>query len=241
MNKFFLIILISFFLIPVRSFAYVSDTLNIDSVRKVGANYLPPDFREKYDGQEFVYEQDLSPSIFEKFIQWLSRMLAKIFNFEATQRSFEIVEIIIKVLIFVAIGLMIFFIVRALMKNEGYWVFAKKTDALTIRTADFETNVLETNFDELIKNAIRDKNYNLAVRYYYLKSLKVLSEKSVINWDSEKTNSDYYFEISNEKLKEQFSYVSYIYNYCWYGEFDINQAAWEHAESTFQTFIKSVK
>lgn len=241
MNKFFLIILISLFLIPVRSFAYVSDTLNIDSVRKVGANYLPPDFRDKYSGNEFDYEQELNPSIFERFIQWLARMLAKIFNFEATQRSFEIVEIVIKVLIFVAIGLMIFFIVRALMKNEGYWVFARKSDSPALRTTDLETDVLETDFDELIKNAVREKNFNLAVRYYYLKSLKILSEKSIISWDAEKTNSDYYFEIQNENLKEQFNYVSYIYNYCWYGEFDLNSAAWEHAENTFLTFIKSVK
>jgi hypothetical protein len=219
----------------------VSDTLNIDSVRKVSANYLPPDFREKYDGNEFVYELELKPSIFQRFIQWLARMLAKIFNFEATQRSFDIVEIVIKVLIFVAIGLMIFFIVRALLKNEGYWVFAKKADAAAIRTSDVETNVLETDFDELIKNAVRDKNFNLAVRYYYLKSLKILSEKSIINWDAEKTNSDYYFEIQNEKLKDQFNYVSYIYNYCWYGEFDLNIANWEHAENTFLTFIKSIK
>ncbi|MDD3686404.1 MAG: hypothetical protein PHE56_06520 [Bacteroidales bacterium] len=241
MNKLFLIILVSFFLIPVRSVAYVSDTLNIDSVRKVSVNYLPPDFREKYSGDEFVYEQELKPSIFQRFIQWLARMLAKIFNFEATQRSFEIVEIVIKVLIFVAIGLMIFFIVRALMKNEGYWVFAKKPDSAAIKATDVETNVLETNFDELIKNAVRDKNFNLAVRYYYLKSLKILSEKSIISWDAEKTNSDYYFEIQNEKLKEQFNYVSYIYNYCWYGEFDLNSTAWEHAENTFLTFIKSIK
>lgn len=241
MNKLFLIILISFFLIPVRSFAYVSDTLNIDSVRKVGANYLPPDFREKYDGNEFVYEQSNSPGIFQRFVEWLVRTLAKIFDFEATQDGVELVQLILKLLMFVAIGLMIFFIVRSLMKNEGYWMFAKKPDSAAIKTTDVETNVLETNFDELIKNAVRDKNYNLAVRYYYLKSLKILSEKSIISWDAEKTNSDYYFEIQNEKLKQQFSYVSYIYNYCWYGEFDLNSAAWEHAENTFLTFIKSVK
>jgi hypothetical protein len=240
-NKIILIILVCLFLIPVRSIAYVSDTLNIDSVRKVEVNYLPPDFKESYSGQEFDYEQSYSTSIFERFVQWLLRVLSKIFKFEATQNGFKVVEIVIKVLIFVAIGLMIFFIVRAIMKNEGYWMFSKKADSLAIRTTDIDTDVLETDFDELIKNAVRDKNYNLAVRYYYLKSLKILSEKSIISWDTEKTNSDYYFEIQNEKLKEQFNYVSYIYNYCWYGEFDLNIAAWEHAENTFLTFIKSVK
>lgn len=241
MNKTLLFILISFSLIPVRAIAYVSDTLNIDSVSKVGVNYLPPDFRENYSGSEFNYEQIEGPGIFERFVMWLLRILGKIFDFEATQRSFEIAHIVIKVLVFVAIALMIFFIVRSIMRKEGYWMFAKKPDSPLIRTSDIETNLLETDFDELIKNAVREKNYNLAVRYYYLKSLRILSEKSIINWDPEKTNSDYYFEIQNEQLKEQFNYVSYIYNYCWYGEFDINTAAWDHAENTFLTFIKSVK
>jgi hypothetical protein len=171
---------------------------------------------------------------------WLMRLLARIFNFEATQRGLEITSVIIKILYFLALAALIFLIVRAIMKKEGYWIFSKKQANAEILSGDIETKLLETDFDALIKKAINDQNFNLATRYYYLKTLKVLSEKGIIEWDPDKTNSDYMYEIKDKELQNQFRYISYIYNYCWYGEFTLEPSAWQQAESGFITFLKSV-
>jgi hypothetical protein len=203
--------------------------------------YLSDDIKDNYSGDDFSYDDsDKGPSWSERFSMWLMRLLARIFNFEATQRGLEITSVIIKILYFLALAALIFFIVRAIMKKEGYWIFSKKQPNAEILSGDIETKLLETDFDALIKKAINDQNFNLATRYYYLKTLKVLSEKGIIEWDPDKTNSDYMYEIKDKELQNQFRYISYIYNYCWYGEFTLEPSAWQQAESGFITFLKSV-
>jgi hypothetical protein len=69
-----------------------------------------------------------------------------------------------------------------------------------------------------------------------------MSDKNIIEWDIEKTNSDYSYEIKNEKLKEDFNYLSYLYNYIWYGEFELTEDTFNKTkksfETTFQTLVK---
>ena len=68
-----------------------------------------------------------------------------------------------------------------------------------------------------------------------------MSEKSIIDWNPEKTNSDYWYEIKIESLKNDFSYLSYLYNYIWYGEFEITESSFESMKKTFEATIQSIK
>ncbi|MEI7487385.1 MAG: hypothetical protein WCJ72_08235 [Chryseobacterium sp.] len=53
--------------------------------------------------------------------------------------------------------------------------------------------------------------------------LKKLSDKKSINWNPEKTNKDYVTELKVPNLKNEFSNLSYIFEYVWYGEFSIDE------------------
>ena len=68
-----------------------------------------------------------------------------------------------------------------------------------------------------------------------------MSEKSIIDWNPEKTNSDYLYEIKNDSLKTDFQYASYLYNYIWYGEFEINDTNFLSIKKTFETTLQSIK
>lgn len=224
-----------------QSLAYVSNELRIDSTTTITVNHLPVDYKEKYSGDDFNYDfEDGGPSWLERFVNWLVQTLSKIFNFEATQKGMKITTYVIKILYFVALASLIFFIARAIWRKEGYWIFNKKQHSVEIVSDNIETELREANFDELIKNAVKNSNFNLATRYYYLKTLKVLNEKGLIERDADKTNSDYIYEIKNSQLRKDFQYISYIYNYSWYGEFELNQEAWQQAETGFESFLKSV-
>ncbi|HMQ43133.1 MAG TPA: DUF4129 domain-containing protein, partial [Mariniflexile sp.] len=87
-----------------------------------------------------------------------------------------------------------------------------------------EEHLTQVNFDTLISDALNNKNYRLATRYLYLKSLKLLTNKNIIEWHYDKTNSDYINEIKDENTKLVFKRISYIYDYVWYGEFPIDEA-----------------
>jgi hypothetical protein len=103
-----------------------------------------------------------------------------------------------------------------------------------------EQNLHTTDFEKLIKNCLTSGENRLSIRYYYLWLLKKMSDKELIIWDIEKTNSDYLYELKNQSDKEQFEYLSYLYNYIWYGEFDIDEESFERAKIAFEKAIKTV-
>ncbi|WP_230937237.1 DUF4129 domain-containing protein [Psychroserpens luteolus] len=200
------------------------------------------DLREKYDGSEFIYERTLENSgWWTRFKQWLSDLFKDLFNINSDAKAADITDIALKIFYVVIFLLVVFFIVKAIINREGYWVFGKSSDKSIIPVTDIENNIFETNFITLIKNAENNGNYRLAIRYYYLWLLKTLSEAELIDYDVEKTNSDYYTEIKNENTRKEFSYTSYLYNYIWYGEFDIDNSQFEKAKTAFTQFLNSIK
>ena len=197
--------------------------------------------KDKYDGNEFIYERTVENSgWWTRFKQWLSDFFRNLFDINSDARASSIVDLAIDIFVVVLIILVVFFIVKAIINKEGTWVFGKSSDKNIIPVTDIENNIYETDFKSLIAEAEKENNHRLAIRYYYLWLLKTLSEAEVIDYDVEKTNSDYYLEIENKDTKEEFSYTSYLYNYIWYGEFDIDDAQFEKAKKAFTQFLRTL-
>ena len=81
----------------------------------------------------------------------------------------------------------------------------------------------------------------MAIRYYYLWTLKKLSERNIIEWHVDKTNTDYLYEIQSKELKDNFQYLSYLYNYIWYGEFEMNDITFNQAQKAFEKTLQSLR
>ena len=79
-------------------------------------------------------------------------------------------------------------------------------------------------------------DYRSAVRYQFLFILKKLSDKKLINWNPEKTNKDYAAELKAPHLKNDFSNLSYIFDYVWYGEFSIEEQSYQKFKNKYQAF-----
>jgi len=80
----------------------------------------------------------------------------------------------------------------------------------------------------------------LAIRYYYLLTLKTLNLKKYIKFENEKTNAQYLNEISKKPFKNDFAYLQYLYNYIWYGKFSINTNQYNKAKNYFVTLLKRI-
>jgi len=212
-----------------------SDSLKIDNSSIESRSFS--DLRETYSGNEYVYERTVETSgWWTRFKQWFKEL----FNMDTGEESDKIIDMAFWIGASIIFLLVLFFLFKAIVNKEGVWVFGKSSDKNIIKAVDVEANIHTTNFQKLISDAESNNNYRLAIRYYYLWLLKKLSLAEIIEYDVEKTNSDYQNEIGTVSMKEKFTYTSYLYNYIWYGEFDVDNSQFSSAKKAFTHFIKSV-
>lgn len=203
---------------------------------------MPQNFKNKYSDDEFVYETALE----EK--NWWSRLKEKIalffknlFNLSSQKDSVELVDLILKIIAVLIIIVVVFLIVKSILNKEGQWIFGKTSDKKILKIEDVERNLHLVDFEKLIQETLKKGDSRLAIRYYYLWLLKKMTEKNIIEWDLEKTNSDYVYEIKSQTLKEKFIYLSYLYNNVWYGAFDIEANTFERMKTDFIITLKSIE
>jgi hypothetical protein len=148
----------------------------------------------------------------------------------------DVVEFLVYLLLTIFIG---YFIIKLLLGQNTSSFFNRKTATVNPLTID-EEHIEHLNLDTFIDDALAQKNYRLAIRYMYLKALKELSSNNIISWHFEKTNNDYYNEIKDPLLKDNFKKVSYLYDYVWYGEFDLDEIGFTNAQKDFERLTKNI-
>ena len=187
------------------------------------------DLKNKYTDKEFQYtedeeEEEIEPSPTESaFVDGIIFFLSNIFPFLLG-------------------GIIIFIILKTFLGTESnFWNFKKSKNKVAEKLIYEDEDIHETDIDGLLQRAIHNKEYRLAIRYYYLSVLKDLSNKKLIDYHKDKTNSEYLFEIEDEVIRSDFSYLSYVYSYVWYGEFPIDEINFKLVENKCQSFKTSLK
>ncbi|WP_286969244.1 DUF4129 domain-containing protein [Flavobacterium sp. UBA4854] len=218
---------------------YTEKDIQVDS-GTVEAKHFEKDFKTKYTDKEFVYEYKApEKNWWDNFKNWLARQIFNLFNFSSVKTSFDFISFLFRIIAVLVVVVLIYFIAKALIKKEGRWIFGKNANKGTLFYSDAEKNIHLLDFEKLIKESVETGERRIAVRYYYLWLLKVMAQHHYIEWDIEKTNSDYLYELHNPTHKEEFTYLSYLYNYIWYGEFEIDDATFRKTENRFKKALKT--
>ncbi|MCK0188504.1 hypothetical protein [Arenibacter sp. F20364] len=192
---------------------------------------LEENLAQKYQGKEFNYDikDGESQNILARFLNWLMNGLRDVFGIDLPPGITKILEYIIYALMG---ALAIYLLVRFLTGENASAIFRKK-EASIINLNLAEEHIENLDLDALIRDAIQQKDYRLAIRYQYLKVLKTLSQHQIIEWHYKKTNQDYEKEIEAPKIKLLFKDVSYLYDHIWYGEQEIDDLKYQAAEIKF--------
>ena len=102
---------------------------------------------------------------------------------------------------------------------------------------DTENLIEKADFRQLIIEH-EQKEIPPCIRLYFCGPLRCWKITNLINWLPDKTNSEYLSEISDEAMKNQFSYLSYLYEYVWYGEFPLENSDYVKAKSAFEKLLR---
>ena len=85
----------------------------------------------------------------------------------------------------------------------------------------------------VLKKAIANGDWRLAIRLKYLQTLKLLSDEHLIEWEPYKTNHEYGNEIGSGDLRLKFERISHYFDYAWYGEFQVNEKHFDRVREIF--------
>jgi len=190
---------------------------------------LSDDILEKYKNDpEFDY--DGRPKEAE---DWISKIKNWINQQLAILRSSKAYSTLLDYLYY---GLMIaalILIVRGLIKADRRGLLFGKINSNEIKIIESEEDISQINFDELISIAIESKQYKLAVRYLFLNSLKLLSEKGLIELKNNKTNYQYLSEIKNNQIADVFRNTTSSFEWIWYGDFPVDENIMKSSQNDF--------
>lgn len=198
-------------------------------------------FKKKYSDPSFIYEfKTPEKNAWDRFKEWLANFFNNLFKFKDSKSASDFVDILLRIIAILIVIAVIYMIVKAILNKEGQWIFGKNSDRKIINYDEIEKNLHLVDFEKLIQKSIESGENRLSIRYYYLWLLKKMSEKHLIEWDVEKTNSDYLYEIKDEAKKQDFAYLSYLYNNIWYGEFELDEETFAKARTAFEKSIKKI-
>ncbi len=198
---------------------------------------FPLHYKEAYTSKKYVYEKQ-APSVIDHLKEWLVNLIFKLFkNMGVPSEKLKHLPIIFYTLI---AAISVYIIVKIVLKNEGQWIFKKKKHNNTL-VYDTEVETIENaNFNTLVRTAITNENYRLAVKYYYLWILQKLSEQQLIELNNLKTTTDYQLELESTKYATDFKPLAYYYNHIWYGEFTINSKTFETVKTKYVNLLNTI-
>jgi hypothetical protein len=104
-----------------------------------------------------------------------------------------------------------------------------------------EENLEESDLERFLREALEKKQYKVAVRIYYLMSIKELMQQNFIVWKKNKTNFEYLTEMRERKEFEHFRSLTRAFEIVWYGDVEIEEKEFIVLSPSFNSFINSIR
>lgn len=193
--------------------------------------------QEYKKNKEFQYE-DLKPKsqgfwerIWHAFWKWLDRL----FSGSGEKTSSSLWKGVLKYGLMAIFMALIVFVVFKLI-GVDFKIFVRKSKEVEVPYDESLENIHEINFDEQIEDALQKANYRLTVRLLYLKTLKFLADRELIDWQPDKTNQAYVRELAETRLEKDFEALTHQFEYIWYGDFNIDRSSFLQIEHAFHQF-----
>lgn len=211
-------------------------TVKLDTLELVQKKIDQSELDVFRDNPDFNYEivKSTAPDWWVSFKNWLSNLMLQFFEWIfGVEKASGIFNVLLRILPYLLLAILVFILIKFFINvNARALIYNQKAESL-VTLSEEEHIIKNENIQMLIQEALEHKNYRLAIRYYYLLTLRLMNQKEIIVWELQKTNADYYREIEKIDLKKPFANITRLYEYIWYGDFPIDENKYLKAEANF--------
>ncbi|XZF15458.1 DUF4129 domain-containing protein [Chitinophagaceae bacterium MMS25-I14] len=166
---------------------------------------------------------------------WLERLLKPIGDFLFSDAG----RLLMWTLLFAVLA----FVLYRLFISDKTFIFArsrkKQNDGQ--EATDDGSDISGTDWEQELQRAISRQDIRGAIRASYMLLLRTLQEKELIEYRQDKTNYDYYQELSSTIYRQPFRQLTRQYEYSWYGHFIPAPQDYEIYMQSFRLMLNQLK
>ncbi len=186
-------------------------TIPADSLREIHIRSFSQNSLDSFQNlKEFKY-RTAEGSRFS-LLHWLTNFISKILG-----RQIKDIEVP-DWLWYLVLSLISIFIILRIFRSNFKPVFYNPLKITQSDKDGIPENIHSINFEESIASAMNSSDYRTALRFHYLKYLKLMFDKGIVQYKKGKSNHDYQKELADINISRIFTRLTLIYEWVWYGK-----------------------
>ncbi len=197
----------------------------------VSARSLGPEALDRYrNDPDFLYDREPEAplGLWDRFLRWLDEHFFEPLR-DVTPGWFS------RWFYYLLAAVGIAFAIARLMRMDLAGAFYRKRKKTGLTFDVVPEDIRAHDFDRLIDEAVAARDYRRAVRLLYLKTLKALTTRNLIDWQRDKTNREYIDEVPQANRRD-FAELTRLFEYVWYGDFTVDEAIFGRVRRSFIRF-----
>jgi len=197
------------------------------------------DIIKRYETDDFVYSENIKDRVGA-----LQRILARLADWLGSimpDNPYKFREEFGYVFAFLAVIALAFILYKVLYNRKQYFIKHNEEENELDVLAYVERNLMNSNLDPYIQEAVAQKNYALGIRYLQLLNIQKLARTDHIKWKQSKTNAEFAQEIQNEELRRGFLECTRIFDYVWFGQFELTEVNFNQYQELFHQYQNQIK
>lgn len=190
----------------------------------------------KYQTEEFSYSESITSKL--SFLERIRLRLWRFIDEYFPKQSWFSEEDFYNLLAVLGLILILYLCYHFFIGKHKIYTHIKREQREQEEIAFVERNLMDVDVQNYIAEAVKKKDYALAIRYQQLLNIQVVNKKGLIEWDYTKTNVELMEDVKNDELRKAFLACASVFDRVWFGDFKIDEHGYRGIVLQFEHFQK---